>query len=297
MTPDPRGGVMRMLASSVFFCAMALFVGEAHRLDPHLSTFVSSGVRAIVGMILLLGMARADLRALRGDGRWELWMRGVLGSVALITYFASLQIVGVGEAGFLNQTSAVWVAVLAPLVLAEPTGWATGVAVVASMVGIGLLAHPGSGTDLTIGRVEGLVSGISAAGAYLAVRRAGASNSALTVVFYFSFVSCLMSAGGFLLSGASLPTNPWVILLLCGSGVAAGLGQLFMTEAYRRAPAALASAAAATTPLLNVVAGWVFLGQVPDTTGRIGMLVLLLTTMALPFATPRRPASKQATAA
>ncbi len=278
---------MRALTSSACFVVMAVLVGVAHRLDPHLSTFVSSGVRGLVGFVLVVVFARGSLARVWGDGRWELWMRGVLGSIALITYFAALQRVGVGAAAFLNQTSAIWVGVLAPFLLGEPTGVATAVAIALSTVGVAALAHPSVVATDVFGWGIGLLSGLAAAGAYLAVRRASATNTPVTVVFYFSLVTMVFSLVGWLVSGAALPSDPKVIVSLVGAGVAAALGQYQLTTAHQRAPAALVSAASAATPLLNAVAGWLLFTQIPDALGVLGMAILLATSVALPFITPK----------
>jgi drug/metabolite transporter (DMT)-like permease len=49
------------------------------------------------------------------------------------------------------------------------------------------------------------------------------------------------------------------------------------------APAALVAATSATGPLLTALAGWAFLGEIPDTLGRIGMAVLFVCAVALPL--------------
>lgn len=282
MANNVRLGVLNMLAACFFFTAMALFVGVAHRWEPSLSTFVISAVRAVVNLAVLVAMARGNIRLLFGDMRMALWARGVTGAGALITYFGALEHLGVGEAAFLNQTSAIWVAALAPFVLGERTRALTWLAILGSVAGVALLAHPRADAEM-LGRGLGLASGLCAAGAYLAVRRATDSNPAITIVFYFTLLSSLVAIVLAVVTGASLPQTWPVWLCLAGAGVAATLGQLFMTRSYQSGPAALMSATSAASPLMTTLAGWWLLGQVPDDAGRVGMGILVFTSVVLPL--------------
>lgn len=283
-----------MLLAAAGFATMATFAGAAHALDPGLSTLVTSAARSAVNLVALLLLSLPDPRRLAGDGRRSLWTRGVLGACSLLTYFAALAWVGIGEAAFLNQTSAVWVAVLAPMVLGERTGRLTWVAVLGSLVGVALLAQAREVPGDLAGRVAGLASGLFAAGAYLSIRRASATNTPLTIVFYFTFIASIVSTGLVLVTGAALPRDPAVWGCLVGSGLAATGAQLLMTEAYRTGRAGPVAAAGAAGPLLNTLAGWIVLAQVPDARAGVGMAVLLLTGVALPFAAARESAREPA---
>lgn len=280
--PSRRNGLGMMLVASALFSVMALCVGEAHRYDPELSTFVATFFRSVVNLVLLVLLSLRNPRRLLGDGRPSLWLRGVFGSLSLATYFAALDQVGVGEAAFLNNTSTFWVAASAPFVLGEPTRPATWGAVTGSLVGMVLLAHPRP-EAAPFGRVLGLLSGVTAAGAYLTVRRASATNPPIAIVFYFTVVGTLLSTVIVLALHLPFPHQPEALLALVGAGTAATFAQLAMTEAYRIGPAAPVAATGAAGPFLSAVLGWLFLGQVPDSTGLIGMAVLFAAGVALPF--------------
>lgn len=280
-----RAGIAQMLIGCFCFTGMALCAKMAHRHDPALSTFVTSAVRSWVNIAVLLWMAQGSVRLLIGDRRAALWARGVAGATALMTYFAAFTRIGVGEASFLNQTSAIWVAALAPFVLKEPTRPRIWIAVAASMVGIALLSHPrdGAGSADSVGRLYGAISGLAAAAAYLSVRRASQSNSAITIVFYFTFLAAISATLFAVLSGAAWPVGAITWAFLIGTGVMATLGQVFLTRAYQLAPAAPVAAAGAAAPLLQAVAGWLCFGEVPDASGLVGMAILLCATVLLPL--------------
>lgn len=279
-----RVAVALMLACAACFAAMATCVGLAHRLDPALPTVVASAVRALVNLLALMALARGDVRALVGDGRPALWARGVLGAASLLTYFGALARLTAGEAAFLNNTSALWVAAAAPFLLRERTAPAVWLALAVSGVGLALLVEPRGPTD-GVGRILGLVSGLCAAGAYLSVRRAAATNTAISVVFWFTATATAVSGMWWLAAGRPLPGSAGTTACLVASGLFATAGQLLMTEAYRRGNAAPVAAAGAAGPLLTALLGWAVLDQVPDARARLGIAIVLVGAVILPFAT------------
>ena len=244
-------------------------------------------MRAGVNLAALFVLAWRAPLSLLGDRRPALWSRGVLGAASLLTYFVGLSYLGVGEAAFLNQTSAIWVALLAPFVLGERTPPTVWIAVLGSLLGVGLLAHPRDEPGDLLGRTAALSSGLFAAGAYLSIRRASRSNGALTIVFYFTLIATVISLALAFVSGTAWPTDPLVYALLAGSGVAATGGQLLMTEAYRVGRAGPVAAAGAFSPLATTVFGWVLLAQVPDARAMAGMAVLVVTSVLLPMLAER----------
>jgi S-adenosylmethionine uptake transporter len=270
-----------MLLSGLFFAAMAICVSAAHQLDTGLSTYVTTSARALVNLLLLVVLAEGSIKRLLGDMQPALWARGVLGAASLLTYFAALERIDVGKAAFLNQTSAAWVALLAPGLLGEPTRKMTWLSILSALLGAFLLAHPGESS--WSGSLLGLASGLCAALAYLTVRKAGASNEPITIVFYFTALSSVLGLALMLATKAALPTNPISWVFLVGSGIFATLGQILMTRAYQLAPAALAASVSASGPMFSTLGGWVFLAQSPDTRGIVGMIILAIASIALPF--------------
>lgn len=288
LAPPSRSGVLLMLVSSLLFATMGTLVGAAHQRDPSLDAWVTSAWRASVNLLTLLALTRGRRELLLGDGRAALWVRGFTGAASMIAYFGALMYLSVGEAAFLNQTSAVWVALLGPATLGEPTSPLVWLAVLGSLGGLGLLAHPRELSGDLLGRGLGLGSGLVAALAYLSVRRASATNPPSAIVFYFTFLASIIAVLGALLAGSPWPRDPVVMVLLAGSGVAATLAQLGMTRAYTLSPAAPVAAASAMSPLFSTVMGAIFLGQVPDGRARMGMVLLLVSGLVLPWLAERR---------
>lgn len=283
----PARGVVLMLGASVGFAAMATCVGAAYTLDPGLSAYAASSVRAAVNLLALVILARGDGPTLWGDRQAALWARGVFGAAALIAYFGALRHLGVGEAAFLNQTSAVWVVLLSHWLLGERSPRLVWLAVLGSLVGVGLLSVPREAGGDLLGRALGLASGLFSSIAYLAVRRAARDNGPVAVVFYFTSLGTLASLAMSLGSGAAWPDDPRVWALLALSGLFATASQLAMTRAFTLSRAGTVAAASASGPLFTTAMGMLFLHQRPDAAAAVGMAILVVTGIVLPVLTER----------
>ena len=272
-----------MLGSCLLFAVRGTCVGLAHAREPALSTLVMSAMRAGVNLLALVVLVRGDLRRLVGDGRAALWTRGAVGGAALLQFLNNQAPHSVGAASFLNQTSAIWVAILAPFVLGERTGRWVWAAVAGSMIGIAFLGHPRGDDGDLLGRAAGLASGLTSAGAYVSVRRASRTNGPVVIVFYFTLIATVVSVLLTFLTGASWSRDPIVYLWLTASGLSATGGQLLITDAYRLGRASRIAASGASGPLLSTLFGWMALDQVPDRPAFVGMAILVVTGILMPL--------------
>ena len=133
-----------MVASCFLFSGMYSCVYSVRRWEPDTSSLVSSFVRIVINLVILVAIAAAtdSLKELFGDGRKSLWLRGMFGATALITGFASYQTIAIGEAAFLMSTSGVFVAIMSPYILGQKNTLGAWLAVGGALVGAALLCHP-----------------------------------------------------------------------------------------------------------------------------------------------------------
>jgi drug/metabolite transporter (DMT)-like permease len=311
-TVDPRRadtvGLLLMVASAACFAAMAPFTRKWLRaVDPQSIVLA----RAIV-MIVVFGawgiVRRVDLR---GHDRPGLLLRGFVGYLAISCYVWSTQHLPSGQAVLLQYSHPVFVAALAPMLLKErpgPLHWPlvlAGFAGLAIAIGVGGSAAPFERAAV-IALLGACLSGI----AYMTVRRISATETPLTIIFWFALVMLPASAIGTL--------SPWSLLdaaaralgvqpetgaapaaaataalhVLPATGmewlgyagvVAAGLaGQVTLTEGLARAGAARAVAVTMAGPLFGLVFDRLFFGRMPTVLALAGTatVVIALTLLA-----------------
>lgn len=288
--PEPHQvaqGIASMLLASLLFSMMNVCVYAASLADPTLSSTVISFIRVAVNLLLLLvpAILRRDVRELFGDLRPALWLRGLFGASALMLSFAAIQRIGAGESAFLHSSSGVFVALLSPFLLGQRNNALVWMAIVGSLLGLGLLLKPRLDQPDQVGRALALSAGWLAALAYLMVARSGRSNRPGTIVFYFCLVGVFLHLAYFAWAGATWPIGRAAWAWSIGSGLTAAGAQLYMTRSYQQAPAALLGAVGYTSPVFSLAwSRWLF-GQIPDRSALLGCLLVLACGVALPFLT------------
>ena len=282
---DRLRGLACQVTASLMFAVMNVCVYAVGLCEPQLPVPMVSFVRLVINLSILAIPALLSGRFLRlfGDLCLSLWLRGLFGSLALMLSFASIQMIGPGESAFLGASSAVFVALLGPLVLGQRNSPLVWLAILGALAGLALLFEPRfEGKDF-LGRAMGLGTGWFAALAYLMVAKAGRSNSTESVIFYFCLVGVAIHLAYFGWFGTVLPASPDVWVLLLAGGVSASAAQFYMTRAYQIAPAALVSAVAYLSPVLSLGLGMALFSRTPDAKGLAGCALVLLFGVMLPF--------------
>lgn len=280
-----KAGLLAMLTACLLFSMMNTSVYAISRVETGISALIISFIRVFINWLILVipALIRHELNQLFGDRCLALWLRGLFGASALILSFCSIPRIGPGESAFLGASSGVFVALLSPWLLGQKNSVSTWLAILGSFIGVSLLFKSNSSHDDVLGRAMALGSGFLAALAYLMVARAGRSNSAQSVVFYFCLVAMLLHGGYFLLYDYSLPNNLKVWGLLVFIGITGSGAQYAMTRAYQAAPAALVSAIGYLTPVLSLTWGAIFFAQIPNQSTLLGSALILLFGVLLPF--------------
>ncbi|TCJ15287.1 DMT family transporter [Parasulfuritortus cantonensis] len=238
-----------MLAAGASFALMSVFVKlAAGQFSSHELVFW----RSLLGLAFIYVFLRLPVagRAEGGLASAHLAMhlrRGVVGFVALATFFYAITRLPMSVAITLNYTSPLFLALVMPWWLGERPRPLQYLAVALGFLGVALLLRPWQGAgDLKAG-LAGLFSGFMAALAYVHVRQLGKlGEPEWRTVFWFAAVSSL-GAGLFAgLSGWHAPSlaNAW---LLAAMGLFATFGQLAMTRAYRRGDTVVVASLAYST--------------------------------------------------
>jgi S-adenosylmethionine uptake transporter len=282
---DRLRGLACMVIASLMFSLMNVCVYAVGLCEPGLPAAMVSFVRILVNLVILAvpALLTGKFLSLFGDLRLSLWLRGLFGTLALMMSFASIQMIGPGESAFLAASSVVFVALLGPCVLRQKNSALAWVAILGALAGLALLFEPRLGPGDFPGRALGLGTGLFAALAYLMVAKAGASNTAQSVIFYFCLVGVLLHLGYFGAYGYVWPASPDVWVLLLAGGACASVAQYYMTRAYQIAPAALVGAASYLSPVLSLVWGVVLFSRAPAAQGWAGCGLVLLFGVMLPF--------------
>lgn len=231
----------------------------------------------LIAVPLLWHHRRAGVGVLAGDHLGLHLRRGLVGFLALATFFHALVHLPMSVAVTLNYASPLFLALLMPWQLKERPGRAQYAAVALGFVGVVLLLRPWAApaADLGAGLI-GLFSGVMAAFAYIHVRRLGRLHEPeWRTVFWFSAVG-VVGAGGLATATGWHPLHldnlPWLGLL----GLLATLGQLAMTRAYRMGRTAVVASFAFSTVLFSALLEWVLFDENMPIPAWAGMAAIVM---------------------
>lgn len=222
-------GVLLMLTASLAFGLMNISVKMVSHL--HVSEVVF--YRAIVQIILSLSVLLYLKQSPFGKNTKMLFLRGLFGSIGLVGYFYSLQVMPLGNAIVIYYLSPILTTLLAFILGDEKVGKFQWLFFAISFLGV-VVVNGFSNNITLIGILAGFGGAFFSAFAYNTIRRLKGKENPNVVVFYFPLVTLPLS----LIYPITNPTvwripvgNEWMWLLL--TGISTQIGQFFMTRAYQ----------------------------------------------------------------
>lgn len=263
--------------AAVLFAAMAICAKNATR--QQLSGPEVACLRFCFGLlsaVVPLGMGVP----LRPKNYGSLFLRGLLGGLAVLAYFAAIAHLPVGIATLLNSSSPVFVAFFSAVFLREPLSWHAVVALVVSSAGVSMVvlgntqADAGAAGSSLLWALIGLGSAVLSAGAVTTVRSMRRREGSWEIFLAFCVVGALITA---IPTAAHWVTpSPAAIAWLLAMSVASVAAQILMTYALRDVEAVRAGLILQLTPIATFGLGVGLLNERPAPLGFVGAVVTII---------------------
>lgn len=248
--------------------------------------------RAVFSLPLLVVLVLRARRAWIVEARWTLVLRSLFGFTAMMLFFYSLGRLSLAEAQILTRIQPVWIALLAPVVVGDRPGRGVWVSLSLCLVGVGLVLGPAVGTGIvSVAGLAALASSLFSALAHLQLRKLGRTDHPDVVVL--NFTAMLLVLGGLISIPVATMPQPGHWPLLIGLALGAMMGQMFMTSAYRVAPAPLVATVSYVSLPVAALLDWVVFHRVPTLWAIGGGLLIIVSGVYLAY---QRPAGHEATA-
>lgn len=218
--------------------------------------------------------------------------RAMMGLIGMACNFGGMILLPMAEATTINLSVPIFAVIFAAVLLGEQTGWQRWSAVIVGFIGVLVVLDPISGFSGGFGGDHGLGTMIAIAGAVMtalitiAVRDLGRTESAATIVFWFSLVS--MIPLGLALPFVSVPHSTYEWLLLFTLGFLGAVAQLSLTGALRLAPVAVVIPMDYTALLWAILCGWWFFGTLPAETTWVGAPLIVASGLFIAWREHRR---------
>jgi len=292
-----------MVLAAFFFASMAVCVKFAsHWFNAAELVFY----RGVLGMLFLWLLARHQGVGLAtrypGMHAW----RALIGVISLGAWFYAIGYLPLATAMTLNYMSSVWVAAFlvgGALLFWQPQRGARGprqaplvLSVLAGFAGVVLMLRPTIQRDQMVAGLVGLMSGVTAAFAYLQVMALGKVGEPDTrTVFYFAVGSTV--AGGAAMLAAGVSSWHWErAVWLLPMALLASLGQLCMTRAYNHGATLVVASLQYFGIVFGAIYGVTLFGDDIPPSGWLGMALIVASGIAATVlrarAVPNAPAEE-----
>lgn len=273
-----------MIVAALFFATMGVGVKIASA-SFHLTELVF--YRGLIGVLFSALMMRATGTSLKTQVPMMHVWRSVVGTVSLGAWFYAIAVLPLATAMTLNYMSSIWIAAFivgGAIFYGQPQRQGPLLAtVLAGFAGVVMTLRPTMDQNSLFAGVIGLLSGISAAFAYMQVTALGRMGEpAMRTVFYFALASVLGGGLGMFYTGIT----PWTQVSwqaaawLLPIGILATLGQWAMTRAYSHGATLVVASLQYSGIVFASVYGVVLFGDVIPLIGWLGMALIIASGVA-----------------
>ncbi len=226
--------------SVAFFAVMNVFVKLAAE---EASTAQIIFFRSFFALLPLLIMMRkmGGFSLLKTQKHFGHFWRGIVGLAAMACFFISFAMLPLANATAIHFAAPLILTVLAIPLLKEKVGLPRWSAVIVGLCGVMIMLSPSSShadigdSAYFTGSLIAFAAAFLSALAMIFVRKLGATEHALTIVFYFSLYGTL---GGLIaMFFYWQPLSLYSLSLLIATGVLGGVAQILLTYSYTLGPA------------------------------------------------------------
>jgi drug/metabolite transporter (DMT)-like permease len=268
--------IIMMLISSFSFALMQLLAKMSGDLPVAQKLFF----RNLLGVILLGAIIWYKGAKPLGKKHHRKWLitRSIFGTLGVATNLYAVSHMNLADSTMLNRFSPFFVMILAVIFLKESIRKEHLYSLAAAFVGILLIIKPSFTVD-ALPALVGFSSALFAGSAYVVLRFLKDKEEPLTIVFFFSLFSCIVSLPLTLIQYQAPTAEQW--LALTGFGLFALGGQYFITTAYKYAPAGEISIYGYVTVIFSALLGNLVLAEMPDIWSWIGISIVLLSAFFL----------------
>ena len=210
-----------------------------------------------------------------------LFCRVSIGLIGICLWFSALQNAEFGQVTALTQSSALFVALFAPIFLSEKIGAWRVSAIISGLIGIILITNPFDGA-LTVGVYLALGSGVNGAILSIILRKLGNTDEPVSVAIWHNSIGAIVFGISLLLVTPEFPIfNFNLIFVLITIGVAGSFLQLTFTYAFKFGEAVVLAPIRYLSVPGAIVAGLIIWSEVPSNLEILGSCITVMSCVVI----------------
>ncbi len=273
---DNQKAIIFILISALAFTLMSTMV----KLAGNITTYEKVFFRNLINFIIAIYIVKKNNVSFFGKkkNRFFLVVRGILGFLGVICNFYAVTKMNLSDATMIFNMTPFFVTLFAVFFLGEKILKIEYFSLVLAFIGVLLVIQP----KFNIGIIPGLIGLLGAAcagGAYTLVSHINKEESPATIVFYFTFISVIITIP-FMAYNFIVP-NFKELLILIAVGIFATIGQFMVTLAYKYGKSNEVAIYNYTSIIFSILIGYFIWSEIPDKWSIIGSTILITTGINL----------------
>ncbi|RZG80448.1 EamA/RhaT family transporter [Acinetobacter sp. WCHAc060033] len=274
-TESPNNNILiaigLLMLSAFLFSIMGVCIRYAsYTLDNYTIVFF----RNFVGIFIFLPLIfNKGIGFFKTQKLWMHTWRALVGLTAMYGFFYAIAHLKLSNAMVFTYSSPIFIPLIAWLFLKEKITLSMLIAAGLGLFGVICVAKPDSGMFNQISMI-GLSASFLAAMAFVTVRALTSTEPPERIVFYFCFIGTVISA--IPMFWMIRPYTVKELAFLIGAGLLANISQMFMSYAYKLAPAGQIGPVNYIAIIFAGTWGFLFWGEIPDHYSLIGFGFILV---------------------
>lgn len=261
-----------MLASAAEFFFVAGWVAIKITGD-HIPLFELLFARTAVSLCILIPLMKLRKDRFVAKAKGLMALRSVAGFSGMILVFYAVANMKIGDASTLSNTFPLFTAIIARIMLGETFDLKRFGFVIIGFAGVALMMKPGAGVfDLAAFAAIGCA--VFSALAMVLVNKLHKTDSTMTIIFWFTAFSAVVSFPVMLTNFVVPSGYDWIVLIMLG--VVTSLGQILQTKAYGLAPASLVAPFSYVSVILSYCVGITLFSELPQMWSIAGAMLTIL---------------------
>ncbi len=262
-----------MILSSFSFSMMQLLVkSTASELPLFEQVFVRNSIVVLMMLYSLYKYKNLDKLKVVKDARLALLVRSFCGFMGIVLFFNAMRSINLADAAALQKCSPFFVMLFSFIILKEKLTKAKVIAITTAFVGVLLIVKP-QFNSAVFPALLALCSAVFSGMAYTMISFMKNKVHSHVIIFYFGLFSCIICLPLVLFN--EIVVTPKLALTMLAIGILGGLGQTFLTSAYKLAVAGEVSIYNYSNIIFSASVGYFIFGEVLDWYSILGIVLII----------------------
>ena len=268
-----------LVFASLFFSLMTVCV---KKIDARINIYELVFFRSLISLLITsLILKKKDINPW-GNNRKLLFLRGILGTVALVCIFYAIRNMPLSISTVIQYTYPIFISIFAGIFINEKITKNTVLSLILGWLGILVILNQSQLANINV-EIEKLsifiafFGAISTAFAYITVKKLSATEDIFIIIKYFPLVSVITLFPIVLRNWVTPNLND--LFWIMGIGIFTQLGQTFLTIGLKKLPASEASTINYLQVFFGSIWGVLFFSELININFIFGSILVLLGTI------------------